>query len=61
MHTTHVVRGDEWLSSLPIHIQLASMLNIEPPKYAHTAPIMKEEDGKRRKISKRNKTNKCFI
>ncbi|MCI8467134.1 MAG: glutamate--tRNA ligase [Bacilli bacterium] len=53
MHTTHVVRGDEWLSSLPIHIQLASMLNIEPPKYAHTAPIMKEEDGKRRKISKR--------
>lgn len=53
MHTTHVVRGDEWLSSLPIHIQLASMLNVEPPKYAHTAPIMKEEDGKRRKISKR--------
>ena len=53
MHTTHVVRGDEWLSSLPIHIQLASMLNIEPPKYAHTAPIMKEEDGKRRKNSKR--------
>jgi len=53
MHTTHVVRGDEWLSSLPIHIQLASMLEVEPPKYAHTAPLMKEEDGKRRKISKR--------
>lgn len=53
MHTTHVVRGDEWLSSLPIHIQLANMLEVEPPKYAHTAPIMKEENGKRRKISKR--------
>ena len=53
MHTTHVVRGDEWLSSLPIHIQLASMLEVEPPAYAHTAPLMKEEDGKRRKISKR--------
>lgn len=53
MHTTHVVRGDEWLSSLPIHLQLASMLGITPTKYAHTAPIMKEEDGKRRKISKR--------
>lgn len=53
MHTTHVIRGDEWLSSLPIHIQLASMLEIEPAKYAHTAPIMKEEEGKRRKISKR--------
>lgn len=53
MHTTHVIRGDEWLSSLPIHLQLSKMLGITPPKYAHTAPIMKEENGKRRKISKR--------
>lgn len=53
MHTTHVIRGDEWLSSLPIHIQLSNMLGFTPPKYAHTAPIMKEENGSRRKISKR--------
>lgn len=53
MHTTHVIRGDEWLSSLPVHIQMSEVLGFVPPKYAHTSPIMKEEDGKRRKISKR--------
>ncbi len=53
MHTTHITRGDEWLSSLPVHIQMHEMLGFEIPKYAHIAPIMKEEDGKRRKISKR--------
>ncbi len=53
MHTTHITRGDEWLSSLPIHIQMHEMLGFEVPQYAHIAPIMKEEDGKRRKISKR--------
>lgn len=53
MHTTHVIRGDEWVSSLPLHIQLFKTLGFEPPKYAHLSPIMKEEDGKRRKLSKR--------
>lgn len=53
MHTTHVVRGDEWLSSLPVHIQMFEALGFEAPKYAHTSPIMKEEDGKKRKLSKR--------
>lgn len=53
MHTTHVTRGDEWLSSVPIHIELFKVLGYEPPKYAHLATIQKEEDGKRRKISKR--------
>lgn len=44
MGTTHVVRGDEWLSSLPVHLQLFQALEIKPPKYAHIAPIMKEEE-----------------
>ncbi len=53
MRTTHVIRGDEWLSSLPIHIQLFQALGIKPPKYAHIAPIMKEDNGAKRKLSKR--------
>ena len=53
MGTTHVTRGDEWLSSLPLHMELFHVLGFEPPKYAHLATIQKEEDGKRRKISKR--------
>jgi len=53
MGVTHVVRGDEWLSSLPLHVQMFQMLNIPTPNYVHTAPLMKEEDGKRRKLSKR--------
>ncbi len=53
MRTTHVIRGDEWLSSVPIHIQLFSILGFKVPKYAHISPLMKEEDGKRRKLSKR--------
>lgn len=53
MRTTHVIRGDEWMSSLPIHIQLFEYLNFEIPRYAHIAPIMKEEDGAKRKLSKR--------
>lgn len=53
MRTTHVIRGDEWLSSLPIHLQLFQSLGVKPPKYAHIAPIMKEEDGAKRKLSKR--------
>ncbi len=53
MGTTNVIRGDEWISSVPIHLQMFSMLGIKPPKYAHIAPIMKEDDGGKRKISKR--------
>lgn len=53
MRTTHVIRGDEWLSSLPVHIQLFQELGFKLPKYAHIAPIMKEEDGAKRKLSKR--------
>lgn len=53
MRTTNVIRGDEWISSVPIHIQMFSMLGLKAPKYAHIAPIMKEDEGGKRKISKR--------
>ena len=53
MRTTHVIRGDEWLSSLPVHIQMFQALGIKTPKFAHIAPIMKEENGAKRKLSKR--------
>lgn len=53
MRTTHVIRGDEWISSVPIHLQLFRLLGFKPPKYAHISPIMKEENGGKRKLSKR--------
>ena len=53
MHTTHVIRGDEWLSSLPKHIQLNEMLGFKPPKYVHYAPLTKNDNGTIRKLSKR--------
>lgn len=54
MRTTHVVRGEEWLPSLPIHIELFEDLGWETPVYCHTAQLMKiGEDGNKRKLSKR--------
>lgn len=53
MHTTHVIRGDEWISSTPKHLELFRILGFKAPKYAHVAPIMKMDDGGKRKISKR--------
>ena len=53
MRTTLVIRGDEWLSSVPLHLQLFQSLGFQAPKYAHIAPIMKEENGAKRKLSKR--------
>ena len=53
MRTTHVIRGDEWISSVPKHLELFRVLGFKPPKYAHVSPIMKEEAGGRRKLSKR--------
>ena len=53
MHTTHVIRGDEWISSVPKHIELFRVLGFKAPKYAHVSPIMKTENGAKRKISKR--------
>ena len=53
MRVTHVIRGDEWVSSLPLHLELFHTLGFKPPKYAHTSTIMKDENGSKRKISKR--------
>ncbi len=53
MGTTHVIRGDEWISSYPIHEQLFAAFHLPLPKYAHIAPIMKSENGSKRKLSKR--------
>ncbi len=55
MHTTHVIRGDEWVSSIPLHVQLFKILGFKPVKYAHIAPITikDQETGNIRKISKR--------
>ena len=53
MRTNVVIRGDEWLSSIPLHLQLFYMLGFKAPKYAHIAPIMKEDNGGKRKLSKR--------
>lgn len=53
MGTTHIIRGDEWLSSVPIHLQLFKVFGFKPPKYAHISPLLKEDNGTRRKLSKR--------
>ncbi len=53
MHTTHVVRGDEWLATLPVHLQLHQMLGFKPPKYAHIGALMKMDGQSKRKLSKR--------
>ena len=53
MHTTHVVRGDEWVSSIPLHLQLFEILGFKRPEYVHTAAITKKDEGTIRKLSKR--------
>ena len=53
MGTTHVLRGEEWLSSLPLHIQLFSVMGWKPPKYGHISHIQKMDGENRRKLSKR--------
>lgn len=53
MRTTHVIRGDEWLSSAPIHIQLFEVLGWEKPNFAHVSPVLKMDGTSKRKLSKR--------
>ena len=53
MRTTHVIRGDEWLASVPLHLELFRTLGFKPVKYAHIAPIMKNDGDGKRKLSKR--------
>ena len=53
MRTTHVIRGEEWVSSVPLHVQLFQVLGFDMPQYIHTPTIMKDDEGSKRKISKR--------
>ncbi|MGN0556855.1 MAG: glutamate--tRNA ligase [Acutalibacteraceae bacterium] len=53
MRTTHVVRDDSWLSTLPFHLQLFAALGFKPPKYLHIGPLMKMDGTSKRKLSKR--------
>ncbi|MGA3254560.1 MAG: glutamate--tRNA ligase family protein [Mycobacterium sp.] len=53
MRVTHVIRGDEWISSVPVHLQLFDAAGFEPIPYAHIAPLLKTEGGGKRKLSKR--------
>ena len=53
MGTTHVVGGEEWLSSVPRHLEMFNAFGFKPPKYIHAPLIMKNDNGKIRKISKR--------
>lgn len=53
MRTTLVTRADEWVASLPLHIQMAEMLGFTPPKYLHISPLLKTDGGGKRKLSKR--------
>lgn len=53
MRTTLVIRGEEWISSVPLHLQLFAALGFEVPRYAHIAPLMKQISGGKRKLSKR--------
>lgn len=55
MRSTHIIRGEEWLSSLPMHVELFNVLGWKQPVYCHTATLMKidEETGGKRKLSKR--------
>jgi glutamyl-tRNA synthetase len=53
MRVNLVIRGDEWISSVPLHLQLFDALGFERVQYAHIAPLMKQDGGSRRKLSKR--------
>ncbi|MDL2220041.1 glutamate--tRNA ligase, partial [Ruminococcaceae bacterium OttesenSCG-928-O06] len=53
MRTTLVVRGEEWLATLPIHVQLFAAMGWKPPRYLHTAHLMKQDGAGKRKLSKR--------
>lgn len=58
MRTTHIIRGDEWIASVPVHIQLFSYCGFKVPKYAHISPIMKEERNENGEITGKRKLSK---
>ena len=53
MRTTHIIRSDEWIASVPLHIALFKACGFRVPKYAHVSPLMKEDVDGKRKLSKR--------
>ena len=53
MRVTTITRGEEWLTSVPLHLQLFGAFNLPAPEYCHLAPICKLDEGKKRKLSKR--------
>ncbi|MBO4616107.1 MAG: glutamate--tRNA ligase [Lachnospiraceae bacterium] len=60
MRSTHIIRGDEWISTYPIHKQLFAVLGLEEPRYAHISPLLKNDNGSIRKLSKR-KDSECAM
>ena len=54
MRVSHVIRGEEWLASVPLHIQLFSAFGLPHPKYCHPASLLKLDNGNKRKLSKRH-------
>ena len=54
MRTSHVIRGEERLASVPLHIQLFTAFNLPHPEYCHVAPLLKLDNGNKRKLSKRH-------
>lgn len=54
MGVSHVIRGEEWLTSVPLHLQLFKSFDLPAPKYCHVAPLLKLDNGNKRKLSKRH-------
>ncbi len=54
MRTSHVIRGEEWLASVPLHMQLFKAFGLQHPQYCHVAPLLKLDNGNKRKLSKRH-------
>lgn len=54
MRVSHVIRGEEWLTSVPLHLQLFKHFNLPAPTYCHVAPLLKLDNGNKRKLSKRH-------
>jgi len=54
MRTSHIIRGEEWLASVPLHIQLFKAFGFQHPQYCHVAPLLKLDNGNKRKLSKRH-------
>lgn len=61
MRVTHVIRGEEWLATLPIHIELFETLDFPIPHYCHSTHLMKIDEGVKRKLSKEKIQNQHYL